>query len=245
MFKYNDMGSKIDVLPHRVNPRDAAMTRDQDRRLDRFGPSGWTDGELLRCVLEPGDDASAGEAARRLLEAYPALGSLAAERTASLVHGFGLGRARAVRLLAAFELGLRAAGPPRRAGFTVRGPADVHPLLQEEFRGLDRERFLALYLDTRHRLLAAETVSVGSLNASLVHPREVFKPAVAMSAAAVIVAHNHPSGDPRPSRDDLDLSARLDRCGDLLGIALLDHLVAGDEEIISIREYGWPENPRE
>ncbi len=81
----------------------------------------------------------------------------------------------------------------------MRRPEDLHPLLREEFRGLDRERFLALYLDTRHRLLDLATVSIGSLNASLVHPREVFKPAVAMSAAAVIVAHNHPSGDAGPA----------------------------------------------
>ena len=128
---------------------------------------------------------------------------------------------------------------------TVRRPEDLHALLHEEFRGLDRERFLGLYLDTRHRLAAVETVSVGSLNASLVHPREVFKPAVAMSAAAVIVAHNHPSGDAGPSGDDLDLTARLDRCGDLLGIALLDHLVVGSSDIISIREYGWPTPPGE
>jgi len=165
---------------------------------------------------------------------------LAAEHPAALIHGFGLGPVRTTRLLAAFELGFRAGGPAPRAGFAVRSPADIHPLLREEFRGLDRERFLALYLDTRHRVAATETVSIGSLNASLVHPREVFKPAVAMSAAAVIVAHNHPSGDPSPSGDDLDLTSRLDRCGDLLGIALLDHLVVGDQDIISIREYGWP-----
>ncbi len=88
-----------------------------------------------------------------------------------------------------------------------------------------------------------ETVSIGSLNASLVHPREVFKPAVALSAAAVIVAHNHPSGNARPSGDDLELTARLDRCGELLGVALLDHLVVGDTEVTSIREYGWPTGP--
>ena len=219
--------------------------RDRDWRLGRFGPEGLTDRELLSCVLGPGGRIPAAEAARKLLESYPGLGELAAERPASLVHGFGLGPVRTRRLLAAFELGFRAGGPPRRAGFAVRSPADVHHMLREEFRGLDRERFLALYLDTRHRVVAAETVSIGSLNASLVHPREVFKPAVAMSAAAVIVAHNHPSGDPSPSGDDLDLTARLDRCGDLLGIALLDHLVVGAEEIISIREFGWPESPLE
>jgi DNA repair protein RadC len=214
--------------------------RDREWRWSRYGPSGLTNGELITSVLGPGGPATAAETATRLLASFSGLGALAAERPAALAREFGLGPTRAARLLAAFELGFRAGGPPRRAGFAVRSPADVHPLLREEFRGLDRERFLALYLDTRHRIQAAETVSIGSLNASLVHPREVFKPAVAMSAAAVIVAHNHPSGDARPSGDDIDLTARLDRCGDLLGIALLDHLVVGDGEIISIREYGWP-----
>lgn len=247
LFKENSMSDHVDVQVEgggsSAGPAESAGS-DREHRFDRYGPQGMTNGELLRCVLGPGGGPCAAEVASRLVARYPELGLLAAERPASLVHGFGLGPARTTRLLAAFELGFRAARPPRRAGLTVRSPADVHPVLREEFRGLDRERFLALYLDTRHRLMAAETVSVGSLNASLVHPREVFKPAVAMSAAAVIVAHNHPSGDPSPSGDDLDLTARLDRCGDLLGIALLDHLVAGDEEIISIREYGWPENPR-
>ena len=245
MFKKNKICETSAVVAQPAGLGPDSVDRDLAWRLARYGPGALTDQELVGCVLGPGGRVPATEAARRLLESYRQLGILAAERPASLLHGFGLGPARTTRLVAAFELGFRAGGPPRRAGFTVRSPADVHPLLREEFRGLDRERFLALYLDTRHRLKAAETVSIGSLNASLVHPREVFKPAVAMSAAAVIVAHNHPSGDAGPSGDDLDLTARLDRCGDLLGIALLDHLVVGDRDIISIREYGWPEYPRE
>ena len=152
----------------------------------------------------------------------------------------GMGTTRTLRLLAGLELGRRAVAPQLRTGMLVRGPEDLHSLLRAEFHGLDREHFMALYLDARHRVRALETVSVGSLNASLVHPREVFKPAVALSAAAVLVAHNHPSGSSRPSREDLELTARLDRCGALLGIALLDHLVVGDREITSIREWGWP-----
>ena len=240
------MGKKNMAIPKKTREVEAKQIResvdgDREWRWARFGPGGLTNRELICCVLGPGGPVASAEAAGRLLDSFAGLGELAAERPAALARGFGLGPVRTTRLLAAFELGFRAGGPSRRAGFTVRSPADVHPLLREEFRGLDRERFLALYLDTRHRVAAVETVSIGSLNASLVHPREVFKPAVAMSAAAVIVAHNHPSGDASPSGDDLDLTARLDRCGDLLGIALLDHLVVGDEEIISIREYGWPE----
>ncbi len=215
---------------------------DQDRctRFLRFGPGALAEVELLSLVLGPGGRISADEAANRLLDKYGSLEYLSQARPQALSQGMGLGPVRVSRLLAALELGLRAVNPVTRTGILVQRPEDLHELLQQEFRGLDRERFVALYLDTRHRLLEMETVSVGSLNASLVHPREVFKQAVTISAAALIVAHNHPSGCAQPSGDDLDLTCRLDKCGDLLGISLLDHLVAGGREIVSIREFGWP-----
>ena len=222
---------------------DSAPQDDRRARLARYGPGAWSTTELLSCVLGPGGPVAPGIVADRLLAGYADLGELAAVPPAVLASGHGMGPARSERVLAALELGLRAREPVARTGVVVRRPEDLHPVLRAEFRGLDRERFLALYLDARHRVQAVQTVSIGSLNASLVHPREVFKPAVAMSAAAVIVAHNHPSGNPRPSGDDLDLTARLDRCGELLGVALLDHLVVGDTEVTSIREYGWPTGP--
>lgn len=208
-------------------------------RLRRFGPRALSDAELLSWVLAPGRIAGAAGEARNLLARH-ALADLAAMPAAVLAKAGGLAPARARKLVAALELGRRATRPAVVTGLLVRRPEDLAGVLRDEFRGLDRERFIALYLDARHRVRALETVSVGSLNASLVHPREVFKPAIALSAAAVIVAHNHPSGDPRPSGDDLELTSRLDRCGELLGIALLDHLVVGDADITSIREYGWP-----
>jgi DNA repair protein RadC len=208
-------------------------------RLRRLGASALADWELLAWVLGPGAPA-AENTARSLLQGPGGLAWLAMERPGVLRRMPGVGPVRSGRLMAALELGQRAAEAAPRSGPAVRRPEDCHALLRREFRGLDRERFLALYLDTRHRITDVETVSVGSLNASLVHPREVFRPAVAMRAAAVIVAHNHPSGCAEPSGDDLELTARLDRCGELLGIALLDHLVVGGEEIVSIREYGWP-----
>lgn len=211
-----------------------------EARLRRFGARACSDAELLAWVLAPGRAGPAArDGARRLLRLRP-LAELASTPAASLAARRGLGPTRARRLLAALELGRRATRTAPVTGLLVRRPEDLTGLLRDEFRGLDRERFLALYLDARHRVRALETVSTGSLNASLVHPREVFKPAIALSAAAVIVAHNHPSGDPRPSGDDLELTGRLDRCGELLGIALLDHLVVGDADITSIREYGWP-----
>ena len=208
-------------------------------RLRRLGARALADWELLAWILGPGGPA-ADATARRLLAGAGGLASLALERPAVLGRMPGVGPVRSGRIVAALELGLRVAESPPQPETSVRRPEDCHGLLRREFRGLDRERFLALYLDTRHRILDLETVSVGSLNASLVHPREVFRPAVALRAAAVIVAHNHPSGCAEPSGEDLALTARLDRCGDLLGIALLDHLVAGVDEIVSIREYGWP-----
>lgn len=217
-----------------------AEEAEADARLRRHGARACSDAELLAWILAPGRAGfDLREGARRLLARQP-LVELATCPPAVLAARPGLGPARARRLLAALELGRRATRPVAVTGLLVRRPEDLTGLLRDEFRGLDRERFMALYLDARHRVRALETVSTGSLNASLVHPREVFKPAIALSAAAVIVAHNHPSGDPRPSGDDLELTGRLDRCGELLGIALLDHLVVGDADITSIREYGWP-----
>jgi DNA repair protein RadC len=198
------------------------------------------DCELLAFVLGNGGPLPVLELAARLLGHYGSLGELVATRPQVLRREPGLGLARAVRLVASGELGVRCLQPRRRLGLVVRGPGDLAPLLAEEFRGLDREHFLGFYLDARHRLAAVETVSVGSLNASLVHPREVFKPAVALGAAVVIVAHNHPSGCAQPSVDDLELTRRLAGCGRLLGIELLDHLVWGGGACVSLREEGWP-----
>jgi len=216
------------------------VAQEARRRLDRFGASSLGDEELLALILGPGGGVPALAIASRICRQWPDLSHLAAIPVAVLARQAGVSVTRARRLLSAFELGWRAQAQVESSGIAVQRPEDLHPLLRREFQGLDKERFLALYLDTRHRVRGVETVSIGTLNASLVHPREVFKSAIGMSAAAVIVAHNHPSGCPRPSCDDLELTARLDRCGRILGISLLDHLVAGDEDIVSIREYGWP-----
>jgi DNA repair protein RadC len=215
-------------------------------RMLRYGPKALSSGELLAIVLGPGGPVVAGVMAALLLTRYGSLSNLAAAAPQMLARQFGMGWARSGRVAAALELGARLAAPARKLGLVVRGPDDLTGLLEDEFRGCDREHFLAVYLDTRHRIVAIETVSVGSLNASLVHPREVFKPAVALGIAAVIAAHNHPSGCARPSADDLELTARLARCGSLLGIELLDHLIVGRGEIVSLRQYGWPpeEEPR-
>jgi len=209
-------------------------------RLFRHGARTLELDELLAIILGAGGPRTASGVARTLLEQYPEAGALARIPAEALQSVPGVGAARAARFVAARELGRRLAQPVTPGRLRVRGPDDLSGLLLQELGGLDREHVLGIYLDARHVVQAVRTVSVGTLDASLVHPREVFRPAVALQAAALVVAHNHPSGCPQPSGDDLELTRRLARSGRLLGIELLDHLVVGDGELVSIREYGWP-----
>jgi len=117
-------------------------------------------------------------------------------------------------------------------------PQDAYSILQGYMQGLDRENFVVLLLDTKNKIIGLNTVSIGTLNSSLVHPREVFKPAILASAAAIILAHNHPSGDPKPSKEDIEITKRLIEAGDLLGIAVLDHIIVGDS-CLSLKEKGY------
>ncbi len=149
---------------------------------------------------------------------------------------FGLPPAPAARVAAAFALGRRVERARHPLRPSMRSPRRVHELVAVELRGLERERFLVLLLDGKHRLKRREVVSEGTLTTSLVHPREVFRPAVRESAAAVVVVHNHPSGDPEPSLEDVEVTRRLIEAGRLLGIPLLDHVVVGDGRFASLRE---------
>ncbi len=117
----------------------------------------------------------------------------------------------------------------------IRGPDDVAAFVGPKLRKEQREHFLVLLLNARHEVVAKETVSVGSLNASIVHPREVFKAAVLASAAAVVLVHNHPSGDPEPSEEDLAITKRLVEAGELLGISVLDHVIVAGRGVVSLR----------
>lgn len=147
----------------------------------------------------------------------------------------GLPKEAAMRLRAAFLLGRRVAAAERPVRPTMNSPEAIHRHLADEARGLQRECFWVLLLDGKHRLIDVELVSVGTLTASLVHPREVFGPAVRAAAAAVAVAHNHPSGDPEPSQEDVEVTRRLLDVARLLGIPLVDHVVLGDRSWVSLR----------
>lgn len=232
-----DAGIELD------DPTGSAADRPRERLTDR-GPAALSPSELLALVLGAGIRGEpAHELGARLLASTGGLRSLAQRSVAELARERGLGTARASRLVAAFELGRRVAQGASTRGIPIRGGGDVYRLLAPRLRDHKKEVFVALLLDGRHRLLREERVSEGSLTASIVHPREVFGPAIREAAAAVIVAHNHPSGDPSPSREDLAVTARLQEVGQLVGIDLLDHVVIGDPGYVSLRERGHFDPP--
>ena len=180
------------------------------------------------------NSASATRIAADLCLHYPALGRLAAADVGSLERLSGVGRATACRLVAAFELGRRSAAEVEPADAPIRGPADVFRRLGPRLQDAPQEEFHALMLNTRHRVLREVFVTRGILDASLVHPREVFRVAVGEGAAGVILVHNHPSGDPTPSSEDRAVTRQLAEAGRALGIPVLDHVVIGRGRYVSL-----------
>ncbi|MFN0060083.1 MAG: DNA repair protein RadC [Planctomycetota bacterium] len=178
--------------------------------------------------------------AERLLAHYGDVRTLASASPVELRSVRDWTARRAARLLAALELGRRAATRAWRTGEPFVSSRQVHAHFQARLGADAREQFFALLLDARHRLLAEHHISTGSLTASLVHPREVFRAAVARAAHAIICVHNHPSGDPSPSADDLEITDRLHQAGRTLGIELLDHVIVGDGGYTSLLDRGLP-----
>ena len=155
-----------------------------------------------------------------------------------LVKIGGIDSAKASTLLAAFELAKRALEVNNTSLPTIVTPKDVVAQLTD-LRHNKKEHFIALYLNARNQLVHKETISMGTLNANLVHPREVFEPALKHSAAGIMVAHNHPSGDPKPSEDDLEITKRLAEVGKMMGIELLDHVIIATNSHFSFKEEGY------
>jgi DNA repair protein RadC len=194
--------------------------------------------ELLTRVLD-GYGGKADRIARRFLDQFGSWRGLAGASRADLDAVQGARPAHVARLEACLELGRRLSYGRPLPRWRVDGPADVARLLMPMLRDADREHFVAVLLSTKNHILDVVTVSIGTLSASIVHPREVWKPAIQASAAAVIVAHNHPTGVPTPSPEDVELTRRLARCGELIGIRLLDHVIVGDGTYESLKEGGY------
>lgn len=223
-------GPRASDVAHEILPRE---------RLYAAGAAALAADELLALLLGTGArSVHVSELARVLLARAGGLRGLAHRTLDEWIAERGVGPARAARLVAAFELARRLAQEPRPRGLAIRSGHDVVRILGGRLRDQSKESFVALLLDGKHRLVREEMVSQGSLTASIVHPREVFRAAIREGAAALVVAHNHPSGDPSPSREDIDITARLVEAGQLVGIPLLDHVVLGDGNFVSLRERG-------
>lgn len=206
-------------------------------RLDRVGTSALGDHELLALVLGHGHRTrSALELASAVLESAGGLHGLVRATADELQKVAGIGDARAAQVRAAIELGRRTLARVPRERVQLLTPRDVAAYLMPEFGSGAVEQFGVLILDSKHRVLKTRLLSVGSLDASVVHPREVFRAAVLGGAAAVVLFHNHPSGDPTPSRDDCELTRRLIAAGELMGIDVLDHVILADTRFVSLRE---------
>jgi DNA repair protein RadC len=218
----------IKELPEELRPRE---------RMLALGATALTTAELLALILGTGSPTeTAVQLGERLVSSYSSLRELQDAEVEEISKFKGIGAAKACKVKAALELGKRLTGETISVRKTVRNSEQVANIFMEQMRYLHKEEFRVVYVNVKKQIIAVETVSIGSLDCSIVHPREVFKYAVKKSASAVILLHNHPSGDPTPSKEDIQVTRRLVEAGKLLGIRLLDHIVIGDGRYLSMQE---------
>jgi DNA repair protein RadC len=208
-------------------------------KLDRLGPAALGDNELLAIVLASGSHrADALSLANQLLAVAGGLRGLARATSSECRRVPGVGRARAAQVLAAVELGRRSLAVASGERPRLNSPSALAAYLLPLYGTRAVEHFGIVMLDTKHRMIRTAVLSMGSLDTTIVHPREVFREAAAASAAAIVLFHNHPSGDPTPSPDDLTLTARLMDAGAVMGIAVLDHVILAESRYFSVAEAG-------
>ncbi|MBO8172541.1 MAG: DNA repair protein RadC [Bacillaceae bacterium] len=209
-------------------------------RLIENGVERLTNTELIAILLRTGSrHLSAVALAQQVLSRSGGLRGLFDMSLGELTQLKGIGPAKAVQILAGIELGRRLSRESRTSGSPLHSPQAVADLLMEDLRYFSKEHFICLFLNTKNRVISRKTIFVGSLNASIVHPREIFKEAIRQSSASIICAHNHPSGDPTPSREDINVTKRLVKAGDIVGIDVLDHIIIGDTSYVSLKEKGY------
>jgi DNA repair protein RadC len=224
---------------YKICIRDMPEDERPRERLLKYGPEALSNAELLAIILRTGTQKeNIVNLCSRIFSEY-SIKQLSQAKISKLTKIHGIGNAKAAQIAAVFELARKLEGftdEPRRK---IRSPADVYSLLYPKMREQKRERLVALLLDTKNQVLREEVISIGSLNANIVHPREVFKAALIESCASVILSHNHPSGDPTPSREDIAVTEKLIEGGKLLGIDVLDHVVIGEGRYVSLKDEGY------
>lgn len=220
----------IKNLPQAERPRE---------RLCSVGPEAVGVSELLAIILRTGTSGTnALVLADKLLLHFGNLKYLAAASVEELAVVPGIGHSKAVQLKAAFELGRRLTIFNENPRPVIDNPRTVVDLLRDELRLQKQEVFKALILDTKNQLLKIVTITIGTLNANIIHPRELFRPAIALGANSIVIVHNHPSGDPEPSKEDIQVTRSLVAAGEVIGIGIFDHIIIGDSEYVSLKERG-------
>ncbi len=220
--------------------RDYPMDERPRERLVSDGADSLSNHELLAILLRTGSkEESVIQLSNRLLQHFEGLRLLKDASVEEITTIKGIGKAKAVQIMAAIELGRRIGKLQYEDRYVIRSPEDGAKYVMEDMRFLTQEHFVCLYLNTKNQVIHRQTIFIGSLNASIVHPREVYKEAFRRSAASIICIHNHPSGDPAPSREDIEVTKRLVECGRIIGIELLDHLIIGEHKYVSLKEKGY------
>src|SRR5690625_3272670 len=209
-------------------------------RLLKYGESHLSYQEILDVLLGNGKrNESVMDLSNRVLMHFDGLKLLSEATIEALIAFKGIGNAKGIVILAALELGRRIEQYKPEKHFFIRSPEDGADYVMEEMRNLNQEHLVVLFLNTKNQIIHRQTIFVGSLYASIVHPREIYREAVKRSAASIICAHNHPSGDPAPSQEDIHVTRRLVEAGKIMGIELLDHLVIGNHSFTSLKEKGY------
>ncbi len=216
---------------------DLPLSERPRERLAKLGSEALSSQEILALILGRGiKGESVIITAQKLLSRFGNLKNLASASVEELTQTKGIGPAKAAQIKATFELSKRLEHSlSEDTKITIKSPEDVVKTARNLLKGKKKEHFVVICLDTRNHLIKTSTVSIGSLDCSIVHPREVFKDAISSSAASVIFIHNHPSGDPTPSEDDIKMTKRLIEAGEIIGIEVLDHIIICDSEHLSMK----------
>lgn len=221
---------KVMDLPKMERPRE---------RLLKYGPENLSNSELLAIILRSGSkEENILSLSSRIIKECGGLNGLVNMTIDEFLSIKGIGNAKATALIAITEISKRLKGLKAGDEIKISSPKDVGDLLMEEMRYLKKEYLKVILLNTKNVVISIKDVSIGSLNSSIVHPREVFNYAVRSSSSSIIICHNHPSGDPEPSEEDINITKRLKECGKILGIDLIDHIIIGNSKFVSLKEKG-------
>jgi DNA repair protein RadC len=231
---------KRSMEEYRLMIRDVPEEERPRERMKIYGAENLTNTELLAILLRTGvKGQSVIHLADYILHKAGSLKNLLEMDLEELKSIKGVGEAKAIQVKAGLELGRRLSRRSLLDKYQIRSPKDAADYMMDSLRYLHQEHFVCLFLNTKNQVIGQETIFIGTLNSSIVHPREVFREGIRRSAASIILLHNHPSGDPTPSKEDLEVTKRLVESGRLLGIEVLDHLIIGDGTFVSLKEKGY------